>query len=125
MARGRPGTRIKALVCLVTMCVTMQDNVTLEAHAAGGETVVLVNLLFTVPFTASTTNAMEINRAMTSSVDLKAEIQYYTRLLEVVLAKGMLQKGSQKARSETLSHRLDSAASKRRATSDGRQQLRC
>ena len=28
------------------------------------------NSLFTVPFTASTTNAMEMNRAMTSSVDL-------------------------------------------------------
>lgn len=28
-------------------------------------------LLLTVPFTASTTNAMEMNRAMTSSVDLE------------------------------------------------------
>lgn len=32
--------------------------------------VCVMNLLLTVPFTASTTNAMEMNRAMTSSVDL-------------------------------------------------------
>lgn len=34
----------------------------------------VLNLLLTVPFTASTTNAMEMNRAMTSSVDLKGKI---------------------------------------------------
>lgn len=32
--------------------------------------VCVMNLLLTVPFTASTTKAMEMNRAMTSSVDL-------------------------------------------------------
>lgn len=34
------------------------------------------NLLLIVPFTASTTNAMEMNRAMTSSVDLEKQQHY-------------------------------------------------
>lgn len=38
---------------------------------AGTEKRDVSNLLFTVPFTASTTNAMEMKRAMTSSVDLR------------------------------------------------------
>jgi len=48
----------------------LEPQIELEGN---GKRVCVSYLLFTVPFTASTTNAMDMNRAMTSSVDLQTQ----------------------------------------------------
>lgn len=52
-------------------------------HGGNSDTDEKQDLLLTVPFTASTTNAMEMNKAMTSSVDLRK----YRNYIKVVVRK--------------------------------------